>query len=64
LEGYEHGFAFLDAAVAELADGEHEAGKGSEVVALLGGELEEADSVLGLVGASAGEAEDPGDGRL
>ena len=57
-EGYENGLALLDMAVAELADGEHEAGKGSEVMALLGGDLEEADA-LGLVGAGTGEAEDP-----
>src|SRR5882757_9033488 len=54
-------FSLLDAAVAELPDGEHEAGEWGEVVALLGGELEEADA-LGLVGSGAGHAEDPADG--
>jgi hypothetical protein len=37
-------FAGLGAAVAELSDGQHETGEGCEVVALLGGELEQADA--------------------
>ena len=60
-EGDENGFALLDPAVAELSDGEHEAGKRGEVVAVLGGEGDEADA-LGLVGAGAGHSEDPTDG--
>src|ERR1700678_4497354 len=60
-EADEDGSALLDAAVTEFADREHKARKGSEVVALFCGELEEADA-LGLVGAGSGHAEKPADG--
>src|ERR1700738_3583945 len=42
-EADEDGFALLSVAVAELSDGEHEAGEGGEVVAAFGGELEQTD---------------------
>jgi hypothetical protein len=61
-EADEDGLALLDATVAELADCEHEAGEGSEVVALFGGEPEETDAFV-FVGSGAGHAEDPADGR-
>src|SRR5260370_17075558 len=42
-EADEDGFALLDAAVAEFADGEHEAGEGGEAGSLPGRRLWEAD---------------------
>src|SRR5580698_9721932 len=59
-EADEDGFPLLDTAVTEFADGEHEAGEGGEIVALFGGEFEEADA-FGLVSAGPGQAEDPAD---
>ena len=61
-EADEDGFALLGVAVTEFAYGEHEAGEGGEIVALFCSELEESDTFL-LVGAGAGEAEDPADRR-
>src|ERR1700733_5436201 len=60
-EANEDGFALLDASVAEFSDCQHEAGKRGEVVALFGGELEEADA-FSLVGAGSSHAEDPANG--
>src|ERR1700759_343140 len=60
-EADKDGFALLDAAVAEFADSEHEAGEGGGGGALLGGELEEANP-FSLVGAGSGHAENPADG--
>ncbi len=55
-------FAGLGAAVAKLSDGEHEAGEGGEIVALLGCEFEQANAFC-LVGTGTGHAEEPTDGR-
>jgi len=61
-ESNEDGLSLLGAAVAQLPDGEHEAGEGGKIVALLGGEFEETDS-LGLVRAGTSHTKDPADGR-
>src|ERR1700679_1999920 len=55
-------FALSGPAVAELTDGEHEAGEWGQIVSLFCGKFEEADT-LGFVGAGAGHAENPTDGR-
>src|ERR1700735_1055119 len=61
-EADENGLALLGATVAQLADGEHEAGERSEIVSLFRGELEKADA-FAFAGACACHAEDPADGR-